>query len=385
MSLLGRWDRLLAMGVMVGLLGAPAMAELPVEHITIARLPPDNGRRLYLADFAIAHGVDGKIHVVDGDSFRMLGMFSNGSFGVFGVAADGRTLYNATTYFSRGDHGARTEVLEFYDAQKLVPTGEVVLPPKRAQSSGVGALMPESAKGAYLFIQNATPATSVTVVDLAHRAVLTEIPTAGCYGIYPSVAEPGRFSALCGDGTVLTVGFDSSGHETSRRRSAVLFDPDADPLFINGVQAGERTLFVSFLGNVHEIDMSGPVASQATPWSIVASVPHAASWRPGGVQPLAYAAPTGQLYVAMHANGHEGSHKDPAQEIWKVDVARHMVVARGRSEGAIGLEVSREPVPVLFAVNGDAGSITSYDGDTLAKRGESRPHVLEYGGPIFVH
>jgi methylamine dehydrogenase heavy chain len=364
---------------------APAAAELPVEKVTVAQMPPDNGHRLYLPDFAVAHGVDGKVHVVDGDTFRTLGMFSNGSFGVFQVAADGHTLYNATTYFSRGDHGDRSEVLEFYDPAKLVPTGEVILPPKRAQASGIGALMAESAGGAYLFIQNATPATSVTVVDIARRRVLTEIPTAGCYGIYPSVAEPARFSTLCGDGAVVTIGFDASGKELSRRGSEVLFDPDADPIFLTGVQAGTRTIFVSFLGNVHEIDMSGPVATQLLPWSIQASVAHSAGWRPGGVQPLAYAAATGQLYVGMHPDGQEGSHKQPATEIWKVDVARHAVVARGRADGAVGLEVSHEALPVLFAVDGDSGAVTSYDGDTLARRGESRPHLLEYGGPILVH
>ncbi len=363
----------------------PALGQLPVEHITVAVMPPDNGHRLYLADYALAHGVDGKIHVLDGDDFRTLGMFSNGSFGVFAVANDGRTLFNATTFFSRGDHGDRSEVLEFYDPQMLLPTGELILPPKRAQANGVAALMAESAKGAYLFIQNATPATSVTVVDLPHRKLLGEIPVAGCYGIYPSVIEAGRFSTLCGDGAVVTVALDAAGHEVSRKRSAVLFDPDADPIFINGVKDGTKTLFVSFLGNVHQIDMSGEVATQGPVWSAVAGVPNGAGWRPGGVQPLAYAESTGQLYLAMHPNGHEGSHKNPAKEIWKLDVARHAVVARGPSAGTVGIEVSQEEKPVLFAVNGDTGSVASYDGATLARRGESQPHLLEYAGVISVH
>jgi methylamine dehydrogenase heavy chain len=362
----------------------PAAAELPVEHITLAKMPPDNGRRLYVADYSLAHGVDAKVHVMDGDNFRILGQLSNGSFGVFTVAADGKTLYNATSFYSRGDHGVRTEVLEFYDPQSLLPTGEVILPLSRAQSNGINALMAESAGGKYLFVQDATPATSVTIVDLAARRLLTTIPTAGCYGIYPSPLEPGRFSALCGDGSVLTLAFDAAGHETARRRSAVLFDPQADPLFLNGIPSGKTTLFLTFLGNVHDIDMSGPVATQAAPWSITASVPRAGGWRPGGVQPFAYAASTGALYVAMHPDGHEGSHKDGAKEIWKVDLARHAVVARHASEGAISLQVSHEPVPFLFAVNGDAGSITRYDGDTLEPLGESKAHILEYAGPISV-
>lgn len=362
----------------------PAVAELPVEHITMAKMPQDNGHRLYVADYALAHGVDAKIHVMDGDTFRILGQLSNGSFGVFTVSADGKTLYNATSFYSRGDHGTRTEVLEFYDPQSLLPTGEVILPLSRAQSNGVNALMAESAGGKYLFLQDATPATSVTIVDLAARKLLTTIPTAGCYGIYPSVLEPGRFSALCGDGSVLTVGFDGAGHETARRRSAVLFDPVADPLFLNGIPSDKTTLFLTFLGNVHDIDMSGPVATQAAPWSITASVPRAGSWRPGGVQPFAYAPSTGALYVGMHPEGHEGSHKDGAKEIWKVDMARRTVVARHAADSVIALQVSREAVPVLFTVNGDSGSLTRYDGDTLAPLGESKRHILEYAGPISV-
>jgi methylamine dehydrogenase heavy chain len=361
----------------------PAVAELPVEHITMAKMPPDHGRRLYVADYALAHGVDAKIHVVDGDSFRILGQLSNGSFGVFTVAADGKTLFNATSFYSRGDHGTRTEVLEFYDPQSLLPTGEVILPLSRAQSNGVSALMAESAGGKYLFVQDATPATSVTIVDLAARKLLSTIPTAGCYGIYPSVIEAGRFSALCGDGSVLTVAIDPTGHETGRRRSGLLFDPQSDPLFLNGIANGRTTLFLTFLGNVHDIDMSGEVATQVAPWSIAASVPRSDGWRPGGVQPFAYAASTGSLYVGMHPNGHEGSHKEGAKEIWKVDMARHAVVARHAANSVISLQVSREAVPVLFAVNGDAGSITRYDGDTLEPLGESR-HFLEYAGPISV-
>ena len=361
-----------------------AMAELPTERVTVATMPPDNGHRLYIADYALAHGVDAKIHVIDGDNFRWLGQLSNGSFGVFTVASDGKTLYNATSFYSRGDHGTRTEVLEFYNPQSLLPTAEVILPLSRAQSNGISALMAESAQGKFLFVQDATPATSVTVVDLGAHKVLGDIPTAGCYGIYPSVSEPGRFSALCGDGSVLTVGIDAGGHETGRRRSAVLFDPVADPLFLNGLPAGKATVFLTFLGNVHEIDMSGEVATQAPPWSIKAGLQRVDDWRPGGLQPFAYAASTHALYVAMHPNGHDGSHKDGGHEIWKIDMVRHAVVARHPADGVIDLQVSREPVPVLFAVNGDAGSVTRYDGDTLEKLGESKPHLLEYAGPLSV-
>lgn len=362
-----------------------AKAELPVEHITVDTLPPDRGHRLYVLDFSLAHGVDGKVHVLNGDDMRILGMFSNGFFGDFLPAADGGTLYNATTFFSRDDHGTHTEVLEYYDPKTLAPVAELVLPPKRAQSNGVSALMAESAGGTYLFVQNATPATSVTVVDVKAKKLLAEIPNAGCYGIYPSSATAGRFSSLCGDGTVLTVDFAADGHETARRRSGVFFDPDADALFLPSVQAGpKRTVFMSFLGNVHVMDLSGPVATQEAPWSILAGVNGASGWRPGGTQLIAYSKATGMLYVAMHPNGYEGSHKDPAKEVWKIDLATHAVKARGNSDGAVSLAVSQDAKPVLFSESGIDESLSSYDGDTLAKLNATAPHLLEGGGPLWV-
>lgn len=361
-----------------------AWAELPVEHITVEKLPPAKGHRLYVVDGSVAHGVDGKVRVMDGDTFRILGQFSGGFFGDFLPSADGKTLFNATTFFSRGDHGTHTAVLEYYDPQTLLPVAEVVLPPKIAMSNGISALMAESSGGAYLLVQNATPATSVTVVDIKAHKVIAELPTAGCYGIYPSPTTAGRFSSLCGDGTVLTVDFAADGHEAARRRSGVFFDPDADALFLPAVQAdAHKLIFMSFLGNVHAMDVSGETATQEKPWSVLSGVAGSAGWRPGGEQMIAYDAGRGMLYVGMHPNGHEGSHKDGAKEVWKVEFARHAVVARGKSDGAICLAVNGSAKPLLFTENDD-GSLGRYDGDTLQKLGETKPHLLDFGGPIWV-
>jgi len=360
-----------------------AWAELPVEHLTVEKLPPADGHRLYVVDESVAHGVDGKIRVVDGDSFRFLGQFSGGFMGDFLPSADGKTLFNATTFFSRGDHGTHTAVLEYYDPQTLMPVAEVVLPPKIAMSNAISALLAESAGGTYLLVQNATPATSVTVVDVKARKVLAELPTAGCYGVYPSPTTAGRFSSLCGDGTVLTVDFSPDGHETARRRSGVFFDPDADALFLPAVQAdAHKLIFMSFLGNVHVMDVSGETATQEKPWSVLSGVAGSAGWRPGGQQMIAYG--NGMLYVAMHPNGYEGSHKDGAKEVWKVDFARRAVVARGKSDGAVCIAVSGGAKPLLFTENGDE-SMGRYDADTLQKLGETLPHLLDFGGPIWVH
>jgi methylamine dehydrogenase heavy chain len=372
----------------LGLSGATAFGELPIEHAGVAKLKPDNGHRLYIADkFPPAHAVDSRIHIIDGDDFAILGQVTNGSFGSFAVSADRKTLFDATSFFSRGDHGTRTDVLEYYDTSTLLPLSETILSGKRAMSNQYPVLLVESADAKYLLIQNATPATSVAIVDLATEAVLAEIPTAGCYGIYASSTLPGRFSSLCGDGTALTVDFDARGKETGRRRSANLFDPDQDALFITGVKMGAKTIFISFRGNVHVIDFSGEVATQDTPWTFIGAKEQAAHWRPGGYGNIAYSPFNGQLYLGMHPNGTEGSHKSPAVEIWKVDVAQHAVTRRVKSDGANYLQVSHEAHPLLFSVNvkeGIQGSVTRYDGDTLKVLGTSKADLLEGGGPIWV-
>jgi methylamine dehydrogenase heavy chain len=367
---------------------AAAFAELPIERATVAELKPDNGHRLYIADKTPpAHAVDSKIRVIDGDDFSILGQLTNGSFGSFAISADRKTLFDATSFFARGDHGTRTDVVEYYDTATLNPRSETILSGKRAPSNQYPVFLVESAEAKFLLVQNATPASSISIIDLATKAVLSEIPTAGCFGIYASSKVPGRFSTLCGDGAAVTVDFDATGKETGRKRSATLFDPDSDALFISGVKMGDRMIFVSFLGNVHIIDFSGDVATQETPWTFIGAKEKAAHWRPGGYANIAYSPSNGQLYLGMHPHGEEGSHKTPAAEIWRVDVAKRMVTARAKSDGANYLQVSKEDHPLLFTVNVKLdvpGSITRYDGDTLKILGTSRPDLLEGGGPIWV-
>jgi len=377
---------LLALGILTAVL-APGPRADEIETPVIKTLAPSNGHRLYAEDFPLDHGVDAKVHIIDGDSLKLLGNLSNGEFGFFNFSGDGKTLYVASRFYARGDHGAHVDVLEFYDMASLRPTAEMILPSKRAPVLGYPSMLVESAGAKFLFVQNATPATSVTVVDLAAKKVLSEIPTAGCFGIYASTQIAGRFSTLCGDGSAVTINVDAAGRESGRKRSAKLFDAEADALYTNCVSDGAKTLFVSFLGNIHRIDFSGEVAQAEHPWSLTEGVAAAGGWRPGGYQVAAYDAVNGMLYVAMHPNGEEGSHKAAAAEIWKLDAAKHTLLARMPSAGAIFLVVTQEAHPLLYASEGDdVPVIAKYDGDTLKKLDVTPPHWQFSGNPwILVH
>jgi methylamine dehydrogenase heavy chain len=361
-------------------------ADVPTDTPGTVTLPPSNGHRLYVTDQSLKHLVDSKVHVIDGDTFRLLGTLNMGQFGFVRPSGDGQTIYHAGSFYSRGDHGSYSEVLEFYDPATLSPRSELIIPTKRASTMNYPEFLVESAQARYLYIQNATPASSVTVVDLAQQKVLTEIQTAGCFGIYPALGTAGRFSTLCGDGAVITISFDTAGQETSRKRSAKLFDPDHDALFIAGLPYNRHYLFISFLGNVHTLDVESEIATQQDTWNIVSGKSASEGWRPGGYQLIACNQKTGQLYVAMHPHGKEGSHKDVAAEIWRVDLTTRAVAARGPGSQASFMTVTDEERPLVYTLSPVTQSITKHDGTTLKVLGESpKDGLLEGGGPLFVH
>lgn len=110
----------------------PMAQELPAETLTVTNLAQAPTSRVYVADVAISHIVDGRIRVFDATKGRFLGMVSTGFAGNFTLSAKADELYVATTYYSRGTRGERTDLLEVHDTVNLAPKYEVILPPRRA-------------------------------------------------------------------------------------------------------------------------------------------------------------------------------------------------------------------------------------------------------------
>jgi methylamine dehydrogenase heavy chain len=323
---------------------------LAPEHIGIEKLPPRSAHWAYLLDVSWSNYIDERVYVYDGDAGRLLGMMDLGYYGNFAESPDGRTSALAATYWSRGGHGERTEVVEWYDNQTLKPRGELVLPAKRAQ---VGAITPfnlaYSDDGRYLYSTNLTPASSVSVIDVAKNATTSEIDTDGCVQAIPSA--PHRFSAICENGRLLTVAVDEKGQESSRSISDAFFDVDKDPVFVQSVPTPVGATFVSFLGDIHGVDLTGQAVQFAPVWALV-SAKERGRWRPGGQQILAYNAPLNRLYVLMHRGG-EGSHKEAGSEIWVFDVGSHKRLARwpvavAKHGGAVALLATRDSEPLLY-------------------------------------
>jgi methylamine dehydrogenase heavy chain len=321
-------------------LSAGALADLPTESVTLA--PPITAKnRAYIGDVAINYIADGKLHVVDTDTGRYLGVVGSGFGGQYVLNHDARELIIATGYNSRGQRGERTDIVEVWDADLLSFKHEIVIPPKRFQGLNYEGVLRLSADKRWLYVQNATPATSVTVVDMQGKKVAAEIDTGGCWGIYVPASRSDRFSALCGDGTILTVTLDGDGQQASRAVSGKVFDPDNDAWFVQGEQDGDTYYFVTFHGAIAEVKMGGDTASlERTWWLVKTPADKKKKWRPGGYQPLAVHPETGRLYVAMHSNGAEGSHKNPAERIWVFDLKTKQRVLSLPGHSSIALEPS---------------------------------------------
>ncbi|WP_374488088.1 amine dehydrogenase large subunit [Zoogloea sp.] len=353
------WARrsLLALACM----GATVALADGLDSTGVVEMAPPTPQRLYVVDPAFPHMIDGRMHIVDGDTERYLGVISTGYSASVALAPDRKEIYVATTYYARLNHGERTDVVDIHDAQTLSWKGEIVIPTRHAQAMAARNVTQTSFDGHYLFVQNATPATSVTVVDLKARKVIAEVQTPGCWSVYPSPSVAGRFSAMCGNGSMLTVTLDAAGQILSRRQSAPFFDPDKDPVFTNFDRYQGRYVFVSYHGQVHVADLSGEEAKFDAPWSLLNAADRKQHWRPGGYQLLATHEPSGRLFVTMHDKGEEGTHKDPAKEIWAFDLNTHQRVSRSPGYGAGGLAVSRGDKPRLYALNVEEAKITQVD------------------------
>lgn len=342
-------------------LTAGAAAQLPHETPSVVKLPEATPHRLYITDISFNHIVDGRLHVVDGDSLKYLGLLSTAYAGSTALSLDGKEMYVATTYYSRLSHGERSDVIDIHDTQTLERKGEIAIPPRHAQALPYKGLLRVSSDGRWLLSQNATPASSVSVIDLRARKFAAEIATPGCWIIVPSQTVGNRFATLCGDGTLQSIELNDDGSLKSRTRSARFFDPDADPVFVHSERVGDRHHFVSYLGQLYAADLSGETPKVEAPWSLVGKADEAKRWRPGGYQLMAIHRASGRLFVTMHAGGADGSHKNPAQEIWVFDLESHKRLARLPGNNAIAITVSQIERPKLFALDAVKGGLVVYD------------------------
>jgi methylamine dehydrogenase heavy chain len=331
---------------------AAAATPLPAETLTVEKLGAVGPHWVFALDEALLNEIDARVDVYDADAMRWIGQIDAGYYPGFALSPDGRTTTVVTTYFSRGSRGQRTDVIEFTDNTTLEAPTEMVIPAKHAQIPPSQYAVSYSADGHLLFVSDLTPAPSISVIDVQKRSVLSELRTDGCVLAIPSGSY--RVAALCEDGRLLTISVDANGKELARAQSEPFFDVDKDPVFVQGAPSADGAVFLSFLGEVHEVDLTGPAPRFKPTWSIVTSAERG-KWRPGADQVLAIHRSSKRMYVPMHQGG-EGTHKDGGTEIWVLDMNTHARLARWRFGAAAKLPpiaaitVSQDDSPVVLAV-----------------------------------
>jgi methylamine dehydrogenase heavy chain len=351
----------LASGVLLVAASTGNAQDFQPEQLKNGTNVPEGMQPLYVSDFAIGHLMDGRIYVLDGKTGRYTGLLDAGMAGQFTLSPDAREAYVASTYFSRGSHGDHTDVLEIWDTSSLRIKAEIVLPAKKAQALYYKGLLRTSSDGRYVFVQNATPATSVTVVDLSERKVLSEVPTPGCWAIYPAQSVSLRFSMLCGDGKLSTVTLAPDGKVEKRSTSGQFFDGGKDPVFVSAPQDGDTYYFISFNGNLTRANLGGDTAKIEQTASIVSEADRKQGWRPGGYQVQALHRASGTLYIAMHPHGKEGSHKAPAKEVWGISAATGKRLSRTPVSHATVLTVGESGPGTLYALDAIKNQVHAYD------------------------
>jgi len=386
------WSARLVAAVCSGVLLAAgpvpgASAELePDESGVSLTLPAPAPHQVWLPDVVLRHS-----KLFDGDTGQMLGMIETtwsltGRPPLLGRARG--ELYVVEAVYERGHRGARRDFVTIYDATTLAVTGEIEIPPRSAEIGHGVAVVGLDDDERFLAVFNQDPSNSVSIVDLETRRFVEEIVIAGCALVYPT--GPRSFGTLCGDGTALELQLDEQGHEQRQVASDPIFDVVEDPLHDRGARDGERWLFSSFEGYLHEIDFSGAKPVVAARWSLFDETQRSKKWRIGGTRHSALHRETGQLYTLMH-QGEKGSHKDPGMEVWVYDVKEqtrvrtiapgsvlpafvrpYMEIARGSwmdwvlgvvlpNPGVHSIAVTQDDAPLLFVRHAEIGAVGVYD------------------------
>ncbi|MFT6956591.1 MAG: methylamine dehydrogenase heavy chain [Halieaceae bacterium] len=348
--------RLFVFGVLAVVATTRVQAELPAEPIpkieTVSSEYPDSLIFVHDANFNAL--IAGRVVLVDvaSDSRNYKGALDAAQFASFTESTINKELYVAETFYSRGTRGERTDVLTVYDRDHLKVIAELELPnQKRGMMVSNRYTLQLVDNDQILLVFNFTPAASVSVIDIAKREILSEVQIPGCSLIYPTGVR--GFSSLCSNGSLITVQFDNDGKVLSQSRLPAFFNVDQDPLFAKPVYIDGTAYFPSFHGQIQPINLSSNEPSIEPAWSLLSTSDTEQNWRPGGWQ-IASVSDAGQIYLLMHPDGEDGSHKGGGSEVWVFDPKTKKRVARFElKEWGVSIEVTRGADPYLVVTNGD--------------------------------
>ncbi|MEM7570991.1 MAG: amine dehydrogenase large subunit [Pseudomonadota bacterium] len=328
----------------------PAIETLPKDY-------PDSW--MIVHDFNFNSMVDGRFNVIDisGEGHGLKGTVPASHFAHMLAPKKAKEIYVAETYYTRMVRGERNDVITIYDRDTLAFKDEILLPDgKRAQMIELPNTFQLTNDEKWALVFNFTPASSVRIVDIEARKILNEIDIPGCMLTFPTGSR--GFSTMCSDGGMTAISLGKDGKVEKQESIPAFNDIDNDPLFMFATQGSQLTHFVSYSGDLQTIDFSGDVPSVKERWSLLDDSTQ--SWRPGGWQIIS-SDEQGQIYVLMHPDGFEGSHKNGGSEVWVVSPSKRKVLKRIELKNeawSIGVSAGKEPMLVAASL---AGFMDVYD------------------------
>lgn len=373
-----------ALGLSLLVLGLnSARADLPADtgigQTTLAF--PAEPHRAFVVDVEFESFVAGRITVVDPDQKRVLGMVPTGFAAPSALSHDGKLIFAADIWYSRGTRGTRTDVLTAWDTSTLSPAWEVLIPNKRAESLTQRYGLKTSGDDRFVYIYNFTPSTSVTVVDTQAKAVASEIAIPGCVLNYPIGKR--RFASLCGDGNLQVVTLNDQGQETARSHTP-FFDPNAEKLVERAVNVGDTYYFTTTTGTVRAVDFSGETPKVLPSWSLVTDEEKKAGWAPGGWQLMAVAPKLNRLYVLMHDAHEPMKWEDPSTLIWAFDLKTGKKIGTMEAPAPVwSMQATGDDKPLLLGTDVEGGLQifdlkTNQHTGSMAKVAKTATQVMSY-------
>lgn len=349
--------------------GRVAQADVPMDRVPNSlSLPSTYPESWMLVNELHADRTISAYDIIDvaADTKEFKGQFQGAFYPSLIEAASSSHLYVAESYFEKGGHGKRTDVLTILDRSQLAEVATIVLPgQKRAMMEGVR--MDITRDGAFMMILNFTPASSATVVDLHGHRVVNEIPIPGCTSIYPT--GPRGFSSLCENGTLTTFVLSDKGQVAHEHRSEPFNDIDNDVLYVNPASNNSTAYFVTQKGNVRPVEISDENPSVQAAWPLTTSEEASDGWRTFPAGSHLALDQRGRLYVELFRETGYAANVGHNTEVWVFDVHSQKRIGRiPLKNGAASIDVTRGNKPYLVAVAGDGpdagASLDVYDAST---------------------
>jgi methylamine dehydrogenase heavy chain len=355
-----RYALIFALTALMSSLTAQAADDFVPEIFTVKK-SIDAGPNAYLID-QNWYGVS-QINVMSSDGFVQKGNITTGLNAQFVLSRDHKTAYTISIYPKRIVSGPVEAVLQEFDVSTLSLKREIPISPKMVLSAPQINYVQLSVDERYAYVQNATPATSVSVVDLKEGKMIAEVPTPGCFGIYPA-PQGARFSSICGNGSLTSYSFSEDGAVLKPVKSEKIFDADTDPLYIHAVRAENDLVFTSYHGNLYRVSDAVETGRLIDKFSYTKGVK--GKWGPGGVALMAYNQANNVLFINMHPNAKNGSHKDPGKEVWAINLSTKKVLSRSVINNSNSLAVTQDKKPVLFSVDAEDAVLSRYETNPAA-------------------